>query len=76
MSTEASGAPRSIKSCAVVEKPAVSQERVKCHPVAVRVGLADVKAFKFITCSFGMKLKTFDALTNLETIISHKDDCC
>ena len=70
MSTEACGAPRSIKSCAVVEKPTVSQVRVISHPVAVRVGLADVETLKLVACSLNMNLKAFNALANLEAIIS------
>ena len=70
LSTEACGTPWRIDCSTVVEKSALIHERVKGHPVAVKVGLAHVQTAKLIACSLNMKLKAFSALPNLEAIIS------
>ena len=75
MSTKACRAPGRINSCAVMKKPTLGKIRVESHPGAVEVGFADVKAIELIGCYLDMKLKAFDAFSNLKAIISSEDSC-
>jgi hypothetical protein len=52
-----------------VKKLAKAQVHGKGGPVAVVIGLAEVKAFKFVSGEGGTNLKTLNAPTSLEAAV-------